>query len=135
MSNDFVFEDSDDQPVWEHDERLASTSSSGVVSCLDLHRLSQDACTISSLFLQIRQRLSLSLVKLALEPTSAMSNGIYLLQNDVHSPELIPLVRAAIFRTSGQFSGPSFRLNLIHPHVPMAWQNQYDERHLKTAGN
>ncbi|KAK9831647.1 hypothetical protein WJX74_004196 [Apatococcus lobatus] len=30
MSNDFVFEDSEDQPVWEHDERLASTSSSSV---------------------------------------------------------------------------------------------------------
>lgn len=31
MSNDFVFEDSDDQPVWEHDERLASTSSNGAL--------------------------------------------------------------------------------------------------------
>ena len=31
MSNDFVFEDSDDQPVWEHDERLASTPSNSEI--------------------------------------------------------------------------------------------------------
>ena len=34
MSNDFVFEDSDDYPVWEHDERLASTPSSGALYTL-----------------------------------------------------------------------------------------------------
>ena len=37
MNSDFIFEDTSDEPVWEHDERFASSSSSSEHFSLYLH--------------------------------------------------------------------------------------------------